>query len=106
METADTSYSSLLSSIDLDNVRCMNEAAGSDPKAPFKPYDMRMNPEPLLESDDCDPEMIVHIPFRTAVRIHAISIGGPDSENHPSDVGVFVNREDMDFGLAEDIKAD
>jgi len=79
METADTSFGSLLSCIDLDGIRCLNEAPGDDPKAPFKAFDDRANSDPFLSSDDCDPEMILHVSFRTAVRIHAISIAGPDS---------------------------
>ena len=89
---------SLIESVDIESVRCLNEAVhgscktiikhyevslscprlntrrcpvSSDPK-PFPPFQDRDNAEPYMESNEDDVEMIMHVPFTEGVRLTQI----------------------------------
>lgn len=89
--------------IDFDSVRCLNESAPGSCKHIFKKYSEREQPEPSLSSNDDDPELILYVSFTEAVKIKSISItGGPDGSS-PSEVKVWVDRDDIDFTNAADV---
>ena len=95
----------LFPQIDMDKVRCLNDRRSSG-KCCLKPYAKRLDHTTYLLSEEDDPEIILHIPFTEAVRLAGICICADDNTNAPRNVKIFVNRDDVDFGLAEDLKAD
>lgn len=44
-------------------VRCLNESAPGSALNCLKPWDKRRDPEPFLESEEDDPELIIFVPF-------------------------------------------
>jgi hypothetical protein len=45
----------------------------------IKPWSKRLDPEPVLQSNEDDAELIIYIPFTTSVKLKSISlIGGPE----------------------------
>jgi len=53
-----------------------------------------------LESD-CDPQLLIHIPFTQAVRIHSLGFHQLDLKRAPRTIKLFVNKSTMDFSSAE-----
>jgi hypothetical protein len=47
----------------------------------------------------------LHVPFKTAVKLKSFCVVGGGGGSAPSHVKVFVNREDVDFTNAEELKA-
>ena len=71
----------------------------------FKPYDRRLEREGFVESEEDDPQIIIHIPFISPVKIRALSvIGGADGET-PRELRAFINRETLDFSDADALAA-
>ena len=95
----------LFPQIDMDKIRCLNDRRSSG-KCCLKPYAKRLDHRTYLLSEEDDPEVILHVPFTEGVRLAGICICADDNTNAPRNVKIFVNREDVDFGLAEDLKAD
>lgn len=85
-------------------MRCLNEAEEGTCRHVFKPWDRRLSTDgPTLRSDPDDPELLLHVPFTGAVKLQALTvIGGPDGAS-PDKLKVFINRDDMDFGMAADL---
>ncbi|CAN0447979.1 unnamed protein product [Ectocarpus sp. 12 AP-2014] len=96
---------SLFGLIDTTRVRCLNESAPGSGLSCLKPWDKRRDPQPRLESEEDDPELIIYVPFTQVVKIRAISVTGGGEGSAPSAMKVFVNRDDIDFGLAQDLPA-
>lgn len=93
---------SLYQHIDFDKVRCLNEATPDSGKAVLKKtWAERMELEPELESD-ADEQLLIYIPFTGQVKLHTILIRTSDSESAPRKLKLFVNRDDLDFGTAEE----
>ena len=58
-------------------VRCLNEAAEGSARAVFRAWDQRLDSGgESLESNQDDPELLLHIPFDGAVKLKAICIIG------------------------------
>ena len=57
----------------------------------------------FLESDT-DEQLLISIPFNQIVKLHSVQIQGPNDGTAPRVVKLFVNKESMDFGEAEDTK--
>lgn len=87
---------SLFSKIDMDKVQCLNEAQDDSVKSVFKPWSERLNFETYLESD-CDPELLINIPFTGNVKLKGFIILGGNADSHPSRVKLFKNRPSMNF---------
>lgn len=87
---------SLYSKIDLDKVQCLNEATDGSGKLVFKPWDQRKNFDVYLESD-CDPELLINIPFTGNVKLKGLIVLGGTDDSHPSRVHLFKNRPSMNF---------
>ncbi|KAI9264837.1 galactose-binding domain-like protein [Sporodiniella umbellata] len=90
----------LYSKIDLDNVRCLNEAEANSGKQVIRPWHERMDDSKVLESD-ADEQLIVYVPFTGSVKLRSICLRTDGSESAPSKMKVFINREDVDFDVAE-----
>eukprot|EP00697_Spironema_sp_BW2_P016713 gnl/Spiro4/8103_TR4269_c0_g1_i1.p1 gnl/Spiro4/8103_TR4269_c0_g1~~gnl/Spiro4/8103_TR4269_c0_g1_i1.p1 ORF type:complete len:233 (-),score=65.43 gnl/Spiro4/8103_TR4269_c0_g1_i1:51-707(-) len=87
---------SLFHYIDSTRVRGMN-CPPTSALRPFKPWAARNDSTQYLESE-CDPELLLFVPFTCAVKIKSICvIGGGDSQS-PNKLRVFINRDDLDFG--------
>ena len=87
---------SLYSKIDMDKVQCLNEAEDGSVKSVFKPWNERLNFETYLESD-CDPELLINIPFTGNVKLKGFIVLGGNADSHPSRVKLFKNRPSMSF---------
>lgn len=57
-----------------NSVRCLNESAPGSGLSCLKPWDKRRDPQPRLESEEDDPELIIYVPF-TQVRGLACGVG-------------------------------
>ncbi|KAK5660764.1 hypothetical protein OQA88_12130 [Cercophora sp. LCS_1] len=93
---------SLYQHINFDEIVALNEAAPHSGKAVCKkPWTERLTIEPELESD-ADEQLLISIPFTGQVKLHSILIRTSDSDSAPKTLKVLINREDIDFGSAED----
>ena len=55
------------------------------------------------DSEEDDPELLLHVPFGGAVKLTGITvIGGPEGTS-PAKMRVFINREDLDFAAVADL---
>ncbi|GAX83831.1 hypothetical protein CEUSTIGMA_g11255.t1 [Chlamydomonas eustigma] len=93
---------SLYKHIDMPRVSCLNEAEAGTVVNIFKPWDQRLQPtvRPLCSNED-DPELLIHVPFDGAVKLKAIAVVGGLEGSAPAHLKVFINRDDVDFSLAE-----
>jgi len=96
----------LFPQIAMDKVQCLNERNTGIGKFCLKPYAKRLDHSRFLLSDEDDAECILHIPFSEAVRCTGICICADDNGTAPRIAKIFVNRNDVDFSLAEELKAD
>eukprot|EP01051_Picozoa_sp_SAG22_P026277 SAG22_NODE_8210_length_674_cov_1.353043_1_plen_167_part_01 len=95
----------LNSYIDIERVVCLNEAHDGDVKAILsKGWCHKAEAEPALVSD-ADEQLIILIPFTVGVKIKSISLVTADSASSPSDMEVFLNRDDVDFDNVDDLNA-
>ncbi|CAM9717046.1 unnamed protein product, partial [Phaeothamnion confervicola] len=94
---------SLFGFIDTTRVRCLNESTPGSVLRCIKPWTRRRELEPCLESNDDDPQLIIHVPFTQVVKIKAINVVGGRGGTAPAILRVWVNRDDVDFSNAEDL---
>ncbi|GJP33523.1 hypothetical protein CLOM_g9596 [Closterium sp. NIES-68] len=95
---------SLYKSVDLPKVRALNEAVEGSAKGVFRSWEERMTfPSQPLDSNEDDPELILFIPFTTDVKIKSIAIIGGADGSSPSKMRAFINREDVDFSVVNDL---
>ncbi|KAK4189986.1 PITH domain-containing protein [Podospora australis] len=93
---------SLYQHIDFDQVNTLNEATyGSGKAVVKKTWAERLQPEPEVESD-ADEQLLMNIPFTGQVKLHSILLRTSDSDSAPRTLKVIVNRDDVDFGVAEE----
>lgn len=99
----DCEGASLFSSIDLPRVRCLNEADPGACRRVFKPLaDRESRAGAPLASQSGDTDLLLVVPFTNTVRLKSLCISGDEDGSTPSSVKVFVNRDDMDFAMAEE----
>ncbi len=53
--------------IDTTRVTCLNESEPGGILDCIKPWDRRMELDPYLESQECEPELLIHVPFSQVV---------------------------------------
>ncbi|KAL2143903.1 hypothetical protein VTI28DRAFT_9891 [Corynascus sepedonium] len=93
---------SLYQHIDFDGVTALNEAEyGSGKAVVKKTWAERLTAEPELASD-VDEQLIVNVPFTGQVKLHSILLRTSDSDSAPKTLKVIINRDDVDFGVAEE----
>eukprot|EP00013_Stygamoeba_regulata_P007270 CAMPEP_0177630130 /NCGR_PEP_ID=MMETSP0447-20121125/1045_1 /TAXON_ID=0 /ORGANISM="Stygamoeba regulata, Strain BSH-02190019" /LENGTH=214 /DNA_ID=CAMNT_0019131513 /DNA_START=8 /DNA_END=652 /DNA_ORIENTATION=+ len=102
-ETVDSfETESLFGCIDVERVRCLNEEDEGSVKDIFKPHERRLDKTKFVQSD-VDEQLIIYIPFTGSVKVASIVIVG-DGDTCPKNVDIWVDRNDIDFDSAEDIK--
>ena len=100
-DTFDGPSNDLLPYIDLDGVAALNATERGAARTIFKPYDQRLDRESCLESEEDDPQLLIHIPFTCPVKIKSLTcIGGSDGLA-PSVLRAYINHEALDIGDAE-----
>ena len=87
----------LLPYIDTDGVTALNESVNNACRGIFKAFDQRLERTRFVESDDDDPQMIIHIPFVSPVKIRAFSLIGGDDGQAPAHLRAYINHEALDF---------
>lgn len=93
---------SLHEAVDLAHVTCLN-GSGSAPKDLLRDWEARVDGAVHVCSDVDDREMLLHVPFDKDVRCSALCVVGGPRRSGPSRVRLFVNREDVDFDVAEQL---
>lgn len=69
----------------LPQVRCLNEAVEGSAAGVFRAWDQRLDDAtPPLESNEDDPELLLHVPFDGSVKIKALCVIGaaPHTQRH------------------------
>ncbi|PSC71196.1 PITH domain-containing 1 [Micractinium conductrix] len=100
---------SLYKHIDTQRVRCLNEAVDGSCRAVFKPWHRRLE-QPSgsggkLDSEEDDPELLLHVPFDGAVKLTGITVVGGLDGTAPAKLKVFINRDDLDFATVAGMPA-
>lgn len=115
-EDQDEEGFSLHESIDKNHVWCLNEEVRDSGKKVLKSYEDRFTATPSLRcqevfDDDEEPELLLHVPFSEAVSLKSICVRGGSratgEDNHtadPKNVKLFVDRDDLDFETARELK--
>lgn len=91
----------LTSSVDTDNVYALNEKVEQSCKKLFRPKMKMLDRTEFSESNDDDPEFIIHIPFKSQVKIYSMTMIGGEDGTSPAQVKLYVNQENVDFDLAD-----
>ncbi|KAG2202257.1 hypothetical protein INT46_009983 [Mucor plumbeus] len=90
----------LYSKIDIDNVRCLNESEPDSGKSVIRPWNERQQDSKFVESD-ADEQLIFYIPFTGSVKLRSICLRTDPTDSAPSNMKVFINRDDVDFDAAD-----
>ncbi|KAF8053807.1 PITH domain-containing protein [Lyophyllum atratum] len=97
--------SSLYQHIEFDKIVTFNEATTGSGKAVIqKPWDQRLDTTTVLESD-ADEQLLIYVPFTGDVKLHSILIRADPSPGAPRTLKLFINRDDVDFTSAADLRA-
>ena len=91
----------LLPFIELAGVTALNATETDAARRIFKPHDQRLDRTACLESEEDDPQLIIHVPFTSPVKLRAITVIGGGGGLAPLTLRAYVNREALDFGDAE-----
>ncbi|KAI2631725.1 translation protein [Xylaria nigripes] len=95
---------SLYQHIDMDRIHTFNETVRDSGKAIVKKtWNERLEVETELASY-ADEQLIIHIPFTGQVKLHSILLRTSSSACAPRTLRLFLNRDDLDFSNAEDVK--
>ncbi|KAK3387639.1 PITH domain-containing protein [Podospora didyma] len=94
--------SSLYDYINFDEITTMNEAVyGSGKAVVRKTWAERLTTDPELASD-ADEQLLLNVPFSSQIKLHSILLRTSDSDSAPRTLKVLINRDDVDFSVAED----
>ncbi len=96
----------------MQGVTCLNEDRPNMGRDILKLYEERMSSEPVLRSQEDDPELLLYIPFTEAVTITHLSVRSvsddDDEEEFPTapprTIKVFSDRDNIDFDMARDLE--
>ena len=94
------SYCDLAPAIDITQVTCLNE---DDDHGNVVANIFSKGGQAFLKSDAGE-QLLVHIPFKGECKIHSLKFEAPATGHAPKRVSVFVNRPNLDFSEAEDMK--
>jgi hypothetical protein len=126
-EAASCGEASLYSHINHTGVTCLNAVDTSQAPRILRPWHERRACEACLESPEDDAELLLHIPFTTDVKVRrllvtecpykrlliapcfsvvqlrGIMVAGGGDGTSPTVMRAFINRDDIDFGMAADL---
>ncbi len=91
----------LTEAVNLQGLYCLNESIVGSAKKIFKPKDQMLERESFLESNKGDPELLIYIPFNSAVKMKSMTMIGGEGGTSPSIIKLYVNKENPDFDLIE-----
>ncbi|KAK9845719.1 hypothetical protein WJX81_000448 [Elliptochloris bilobata] len=95
---------SLHKHVHLSHVSALNEAVQGSAVSVLRPWHQRLEPPvPNLDSNDDDPELLIHIPFDGTVKLKAVCIIGGSDGTAPSELRAFTNRDDLDFAAVGEL---
>eukprot|EP00531_Pseudo-nitzschia_arenysensis_P011184 CAMPEP_0116135056 /NCGR_PEP_ID=MMETSP0329-20121206/10987_1 /TAXON_ID=697910 /ORGANISM="Pseudo-nitzschia arenysensis, Strain B593" /LENGTH=228 /DNA_ID=CAMNT_0003629831 /DNA_START=31 /DNA_END=717 /DNA_ORIENTATION=+ len=101
---------SLRPQIDMTGVTCLNEDRPNMGRDILKLYEERLSAEPVLRSQEDDPELLLYIPFTEAVTITHLSVRSVSNDDDdefptapPRTIKVFSDRDNIDFDMARDL---
>uniref|UniRef100_K3WS93 PITH domain-containing protein n=1 Tax=Globisporangium ultimum (strain ATCC 200006 / CBS 805.95 / DAOM BR144) TaxID=431595 RepID=K3WS93_GLOUD len=93
-----TKFKDLTDSFSRSECYCLNE----NPSHPFG--NLFIGDGTLQLKSDADEQLILHLEFQDAVKIHSINIMAPPGETAPRVVKLFANRTSLGFSDAGDIE--
>ncbi|ETV76736.1 hypothetical protein H257_09203 [Aphanomyces astaci] len=91
-------FEDLVDQFDKSNSYCLNE----DPS--FGYGNLFIGDESLVLKSEADEQLLIHLEFKEAVKIHSISLKAPKDDSAPSVVKLFVNRNNLGFSDVTDIE--
>eukprot|EP01100_Stratorugosa_tubuloviscum_P015902 TRINITY_DN966_c0_g4_i2.p1 TRINITY_DN966_c0_g4~~TRINITY_DN966_c0_g4_i2.p1 ORF type:complete len:211 (-),score=79.61 TRINITY_DN966_c0_g4_i2:51-683(-) len=89
--------------IDTTKIFCLNEKVSDSGKNCIKPFDKRLDRTIFLESDDDDPQLILHIPFTESVKLKSFAIVGGENGESANRAKIWINRVGVDFSNIDSI---
>ncbi|EPQ31010.1 uncharacterized protein PFL1_01199 [Pseudozyma flocculosa PF-1] len=94
----------LYSCINRDGVIALNEETPGSGVKVLKPYDQRASEDEYLESS-ADDQLILYIPFTGSVKLRSMMLKTGPADQTPSEIHLYVNRDDLDFDAANELSA-
>ncbi|OQR95566.1 hypothetical protein THRCLA_07760 [Thraustotheca clavata] len=91
-------FDDLLEQIDKANSYCLNEDAS------YGFGNLFIGDGSLLLKSEADEQLIIHLEFKEAVKIHSISLKAPNDDTAPRKLKLFVNRTNLGFSDVADIE--
>ena len=82
----------LLPFIDLAGVSAMNATEAAAARRIFKPHDQRLDRSTYVESEEDDPQLLIHIPFICPVKIRAFTVIGGGDGLAPRELRAYINK--------------
>jgi hypothetical protein len=69
----------------------------------FKPREEMLDRTNYCDSNDCDSDLIIYIPFSSQTHLRSMTIIGGEEDTSPYKIKIFVNKEEsqIDFDLKE-----
>lgn len=99
--TEDEYLVDLTDAVNTQGVYCFNEQVDGSAKRIFKQKENMTDKEGFVESNQGDPELLIYIPFNSAVKMKSMTMIGGEDGTAPSVVKLYVNCENPDFDLIE-----
>ncbi|OQR94263.1 thioredoxin-like protein [Achlya hypogyna] len=84
--------------LDKANSYCLNE----DPSHNFG--NLFIGDGTLLLKSEADEQLIIHVEFKEAVKLHSIALKAPNDDTAPRVLKLFVNRNNLGFSDVVDIE--
>ncbi|KAF0689839.1 Aste57867_18751 [Aphanomyces stellatus] len=91
-------FEDLSEQFDKSNCYCLNE----DPSYGYG--NLFIGDETLVLKSEADEQLLIHLEFKEAVKIHSISVKAPNDDSAPSVIKLFVNRNSLGFSDVSDIE--
>ncbi|KYF45061.1 thioredoxin family Trp26 protein [Toxoplasma gondii TgCatPRC2] len=92
----------LLPYINLEGIRGLNEQVQNSARTIFKSYEDRLDETKFCRSEEDDPELMIHIPFKSPCKISSLHLIGGDNGRSPASVKIYADQENLDFSTVHD----
>ncbi|KAJ0392260.1 hypothetical protein P43SY_002903 [Pythium insidiosum] len=97
-KTSRAGFKDLGDAISRGGCYCLNE----HPSFPFA--NLFMGDDTLLLKSDADEQLILHIEFQDAVKLHSLHLVAPAGETAPRVIKLYANRPNLGFSDAGDVE--